>query len=81
MNVNFIIENVIQINSGIMMNINVSVNILNNICVQKNYIWNTATCNCENSKYVGSVTDNSIIRCDEIIEEIKTIQTNFNEER
>ena len=64
-----------------MMNVNVSVKLLNNIRVQKNYIWNAATCHCENRKYVGSVTDNSMIRCDEIIEEIKAIQTNFNEKR
>ena len=75
------IENEIQINSGTIMNVNVRVKILNSICLQKNYIWNAATCNCENGKYVGSVTDNSMIRCDEIIEEIKTIQTNFNEKR
>ena len=45
---------------------------------KKNYIWNPATCSCENGKYVGSVTDDSLIMCDEIIEETKIVPTNFN---
>ena len=46
---------------------------------------NPATCNCENSKYVESIIDNSVIKCDEIIETTKrtvltkTVPTNFNE--
>ena len=27
---------------------------------------------------MGSIVDNSVIKCDEIIEEIRTIPTNFN---
>ena len=36
---------------------------------------------CENGKYLASITENSVITCDEIIdaEETKTIPTNFNE--
>ena len=45
----------------------------------KNYILNPATCSCENGKYLSSVIDNSVIMCDEIIEETKTVPTNFNE--
>ena len=48
------------------------------IC-EKDYIWNPATCNCENEKYLASIIDDSVITCDEIIEETKTIPTNFNE--
>ena len=48
------------------------------IC-EKDYIWNPATCSCENEKYLASIIDDSVITCDEIIEETKTIPTNFNE--
>ena len=50
---------------------------------QNNYVWDPATCNCENGKYLASIMDDSTIICDEVIEsynkEIKTIPTNFNE--
>ena len=52
------------------------------IC-EKDYVWNPATCNCENGKYLASIKDDSVITCDEVIksydEEIKTSQTNFDE--
>ena len=35
--------------------------------VKKDYIWSPATCSCENSKYLASTIDNSVITCDEII--------------
>ena len=41
----------------------------------KDYIWNPATCSCENGKYSGSIMDNSYG------EETKTIPTNFNEKK
>ena len=37
------------------------------IC-KKPYIWNPATCSCENGKYLASIMDDSAITCDEIIE-------------
>ena len=43
------------------------------------YIWNLATCSCENGKYLASIMDNSAITCDESIKESKTLPTNFNE--
>ena len=50
---------------------------------EKDYIWNPATCNCENGKYLASIMDDSMITCDEVIkpydEKIKTIPTSFNE--
>ena len=47
---------------------------------EKVYIWNLSTCSCKNVKYLASIIDNSVIRCDEIIEEeTKTLTTNFNE--
>ena len=55
----------------------------------KDYVWNPATCSCKNSRYLASIIDNSVIRCDEIIgaeaelynEETKTVITNFNEKK
>ena len=38
-------------------------------------IWNPATGNCENGKYVGSIVDNSVITCDEVIVQTKTVPT------
>ena len=77
-------ENVIRINDGITINVDVSVK--KHIC-EKKYIWNPATCSCKNGKYLASIMDDSAITCDEIIDmkaklndkETKTVQTNFNE--
>ena len=44
------------------------------MCEEK-YIWNPATCSCQNGKYLGSIIDNYVITCDEIIEEAKTVTT------
>ena len=33
---------------------------------EKHYIWNPATCSCENGKYLASIMDDSAITCDEI---------------
>ena len=47
---------------------------------EKDYIWNPATRSCENGKYLASIMDDSVITCDEIIEET-TFPTNFNEKK
>ena len=47
----------------------------------KKITLNPATCNCKNGTYLGSITDDSVITCGEIIEEIKTLPTNFNEKK
>ena len=39
--------------------------------MKKSYIWNPSTYTCENGKYLGSIIDDSVITCDEIIEEKK----------
>ena len=53
--------------------------------VKKDYVWNPATCSCENEKHLESIMNDLKITCDEIIEsyneEIKTIPTNFNEKK
>ena len=72
-NVNLIEENLIQINSGIMVNVDVSVkNIM--------YVWNPFTCNCENGKYLASIMDDPTITCDDIVEPLDE-ETNFNEKK
>ena len=45
---------------------------------EKDYIWNPATCGCENGKYLASIMDDSAITCDGIIESYDK-ETNFNE--
>ena len=35
---------------------------------EKDYIWNPATYNCENAKYLASILDDSAIKCDEIMD-------------
>ena len=57
-------ENVIQTNGRITINVNVSVK---SVIYVKNYLWNPATCSCENGKYLASIMDNSVIMCDEVI--------------
>ena len=47
---------------------------------EKAYIWNPSICSCKKVKHLASIIDNSVIRCDEVIEEeTKTLTTNFNE--
>ena len=69
-------ENVIQINGGITINVNVSVK--NAMYVKKN----PSTCSCENGKYLATIIDDSAIMCDEIIEsydeETKAVPTTFS---
>ena len=73
------VENIAQIKSGITINVNVTVR-----------TWkNPFTCTRDNSEYLASITDNSGISCDQIIEETKTtltkeiprktVSTNFKE--
>ena len=66
-NINFMIENLIQIKSGIKINADVSVSENRKPFVQKDYIWNPATFSCKNSKHLASTIDNSVITGDKII--------------
>ena len=47
--------------------IKVDLSVKMNVC-EKDYIWNPATCSCENGKYLASIMDDSAIKCDEIID-------------
>ena len=40
---------------------------------EKDFIWNTATCSCENGKYVISITSDLVITCVEILEATKNV--------
>ena len=54
---------------------------------EKDYIWNSATCSCQNGKYLASILNEWAIACDEVIDvqaksngkETKPFPTNFNE--
>ena len=76
-NVILVVANVTQIKRETTINISVSVKIWKNITCAKNYIWNPATCSCENGKYVASTIDDSVVMCNEIIEETKAIPKAF----
>ena len=43
------------------------------MCAKNVYILNPIVRTCENDKYLGSIIGDSIIMCDEIIEETRTI--------
>ena len=60
--------------------LNVDVNVKNGMLVKKDYVWNPATCNFENGKYLASIMDDSAIKCDEIIE-LYNEETNFDEKK
>ena len=45
-----------------------------NTCA-KDCIRNHDVCSCKNGKYIASIIDDSVIMCDDIIEEIKTVPT------
>ena len=47
----------------------------------KDYTWNPTSCSCENGQYLASITDNSLITCDEIIEQTKTTPTTVNKKK
>ena len=59
-------ENLIQINNGIMINVNLTLK-KRQLC-ENDYAWNLATCNCENGKYLACFMNNSAIICDEVID-------------
>ena len=68
MNVNSIVENVTRMKIGMQVK-----NPKKHRVCKNDYIWNPATCSCENGKYVGSIIDGSVIKYDKITEETKTV--------
>ena len=62
-------ENVIQVNGGITINVDVSVkNIMYVKEIIKIILFYPPTCSCENRKYLASIMDDLVITCDEIIQ-------------
>lgn len=66
------VENTAEIKSGITINVDVSAKIRENMC-EKRCIWNLSACNIEIGKCSGSVTGDSVITRDKIIEATKTV--------
>ena len=75
-------KNVIQINGGITINVDLSVK---NVIYVKMIIFEAFYMQLQNEKYLASIMDDSTIGCDEVIEsnnkETKTISTKFNENK
>ena len=51
---------------------------IKNVCA-KNVIFGILHYICEDGKYLTTIFNNSVIMCDDIIDETKTVLTNFNE--
>ena len=64
-NINLMVENVIQIKSEIMINVDASVNI---VCVKKNVFGILLHVVVNNGKYLANIIDASVITCHEVIE-------------
>ena len=45
------------------------------VYAKKDYSWNPSTCICENSKYLKSIADTSLIACDEIVSFVDIVST------
>ena len=71
-NTNSIVQHVVQIKNGIMINASVIVKFLT---CKKDYSWNPSTCICENSRYLKSTGDDSVSVCDEIINISNSVST------
>ena len=90
-NVDLMEENVIHINGGKVIDVDVSVKSF--MYVKNHYVWNPAACNCENGKYLASIMNDSVIICDKFIvlyakpspedddDDDQETKTNFNEEK
>ena len=46
---------------------------------EKDYVWNPATCSCENGERLASAIDDSVITCDDIINAADSLSTNVPE--
>ena len=57
-----IVKHVIQIEIGVIKHVNVNVNVI----AHAKKIINPSSCICENSKYLESICDTSVIASDEI---------------
>ena len=76
-NLSLIKENVTQIKSRMMIHIDASLKIRkkNHRVCKKDYIFNPATYNSKNGKYLGSIINDSVITSHEITETAKAVTT------
>ena len=74
-NANTIVQHVIPIKSGAIINANVSVKSIA-CAMQKDDSWNPSTCICENSSYLKSIADDLVIMSDNIISVTDSVSTN-----
>ena len=74
LNANSIVQRVIQIKNGIMININLSVKSI--ICVKKDYSWNSSACICKNGRYLKIIADDLVIVWDEVKSVTDSVSTN-----
>ena len=68
------VANTTWIKSGIIVIVYMCVNNQRNIMCTEKIIF--ATCSCKNSKYLGSIIDDSVIMCDEVINVGNYVSTN-----
>ena len=68
-----IVQLAIQITTGITKHVNVNVKTV--VYTKEDYSWNPSPCICENSRYLKSITDTSVIVCDEIISVMDIVST------
>ena len=71
------VESVTQMKSETMINVDASVKIQKSIVCEKNIICNPATCSFKKGKNLASTIYNSLIMCDDVIEETKKICNKF----
>ena len=71
-NANSIAKHVIQNKNGTIKHVNVNEQ---NITIEKHYSWNPSICICENSKYLKSVVDTSVTKCDTIVIVLNNLST------
>ena len=48
---------------------------------KKDYSWNPSTCICENSKYLKSIANTSVIACDDIVSVMDIVSTKMTNTR
>ena len=70
-NANSVVQLVIQIRNGIMINVYTSVK-----KCKKDYSWNPSACVCEKSKYLKRIVDDSVIVCDYILNVTDSVSIN-----
>ena len=73
LNASSVVQHTIQIKGGIMKRFKCECK--NCWQCEKGYSWNLSVCNCENSKYLKSTADNSVIACDEITSVMDILST------